>query len=127
MHKTILALLLAATITYAQNGEQLFDNKCASCHVKVHPSQADRSKFVAPPAFGVMRHVKEAFNGDKEKTIEFIVDYALHPSKEKAKCRAHAIERFGLMPSQQGLVSKEELALIAEYMFNTFANNNSCK
>jgi hypothetical protein len=50
--------------------------------------------------FGVMKHVKEAFNEDKEKTITFIKEYVINPSKEIAKCQPYAIKRFGLMPSQ---------------------------
>ena len=127
MKKTILFLMFVCSFLEAQSGAELFEQKCASCHITAHPSQVDKSQLIAPPAFGVVKHVKEAFNGNKEETIRFIKEYALHPSMEKAKCRPQAIKRFGLMPSQKDLVSEQELELIANYMLDTFSNSKTCK
>ena len=38
-----------------------------------------------------------------------MVDYIENPTKEKAICMDERIEKFGLMPSQKGMVTKEEL------------------
>lgn len=109
-----------ASAAFAQSGEELFDEKCLMCHIKTKPTPEARSGFVAPPAMGVMFHVKEAFDGDKAKVIAFIKDYAHNPSRDKAKCMARSIERFGLMPSQKESVTQEELEKIAEYMYDNF-------
>jgi len=59
--------------------------------------------------------------------VAFIREYALNPSKETAKCRPHALKRFGLMPSQKSLVTEKELSLIANYMFENFGPVKACK
>jgi len=123
------AALLFTPMTYAQtSGEALFDAKCASCHIKMRPS--DISTLMAPPAMGVMRHVKMKY-GTKEEAIKFITEYTLDPQESKAVCMSDKIKRFGLMPSQKGNVSTEELAVIAGWMYENFGNqgqgNPKCK
>lgn len=133
--KTNIILLLLGSIflftstSYAEiSGEKLFDAKCASCHVKMRPS--DISTLVAPPAMGVMRHVKMTYE-TKEEAVTFITEYTLAPQENKAVCMADKIKRFGLMPSQKGNVTKEELTVIAEWMYDNFGSigqgNRKCK
>ena len=93
------------------DGKQLFTNKCAVCHSMSQP--VDESKVVAPPARGVMFHMSEAFDS-KEKIKAHIEDFVIEPSAEKAICKS--VRRFGVMPSQKGAVSKEELGVIADWM-----------
>ena len=124
-----VAALLFTPMTYGQTtGESLFDAKCASCHVKIRP--ADISTLVAPPAMGVMRHVKMTY-GTKEEAVKFITEYALDPQESKSVCMADKIKRFGLMPSQKGKVRKEELSIIAGWMYENFGSpgqgNRRCK
>ena len=118
----VIAVLMALSLVnlLAQNSEELFSQKCAICHTTTKPTPEARSSFVAPPVMGVMFHVKEAFGGDKQKVIAFIKDYVLEPSEKKAKCLPKSIKRFGLMPSQKGNVTEEELEKIAEYMYENF-------
>ena len=104
----------------ADTGAALFDAKCAKCHIKVQPTPEMKRDLIAPPAMGVMFHVKEAFAGDRKAATAFVAGYALKPSREQAKCMPQAIRRFGLMPSQQGRVSEAELTLIADYLYDNF-------
>ncbi|MEN8146360.1 MAG: hypothetical protein ABFR02_01930 [Campylobacterota bacterium] len=117
----LLALSLIALSSYtlqaAPSAETLFDSKCASCHIKVRPD--DKSTLVAPPAMGVMRHVKMQYS-TKESAVAFMTSYVMDPQKAKAVCRAQSIERFGLMPSQKGNVSEAELKLISEWMYDNY-------
>ncbi len=115
-----LATLFATsvgTLYAASDAEALFQAKCASCHVTTKPQ--DFSTLVAPPVMGVMRHVKMHYK-TQEDAVNFIVDYALNPQRDKAVCNADKIKRFGLMPSQKERVSKEELTRIATWMYATF-------
>lgn len=113
-----LVLLSIGNISYAESqGEVLFDKKCTSCHSKSLPK--DMNAVVAPAVMGVMRHVKMAYP-DKADAVAFIKDYALNPSRDKAICMSQKIERFGLMPSQKGNVTEEELETIASWMFDNF-------
>ncbi len=100
-------------------GEALFDAKCAACHIKTRPTPEMKKNLIAPPAMGVMFHVKEAF-GDRGAATAFVSDYALNPSEQKAKCLPRSIRRFGVMPSQKGSVTEAELSLIADYLYENF-------
>jgi len=113
------AVLLTPSVHAQTSGSDLFKAKCASCHVTMRPS--DTSTLVAPPAMGVMRHVKMTY-GTKDAAVKFIVDYALTPDESKAVCMAEKIKRFGLMPSQKGNVTEAELKTIASWMYDNFGS-----
>ncbi len=117
---TILFILSAFAIAYANEGERLFDAKCAVCHIKTRPTQEMKETLVAPPINGVMRNIKTAFQDDRESAIAFIRDYTLAPNKESAKCKSMAVERFGIMPSQKDNVTPKELELIGSYLYDNF-------
>ncbi len=112
--------MLFLTLSYGGNideGKILFENKCTACHTATRPSTPEAmNSLIAPPMQGVMRHVNMAFGYDKKAAIAFIKDYTLNPSKEKALCMPQQLDRFGLMPSQKGNVSPEELDKIADYL-----------
>ena len=79
-----LIALSSSTLKASASGEALFEAKCAVCHVKVRPD--DKSTLVAPPAMGVMRHVK--MNGilvpkilKIENTIPYMVLEFIHFEK----------------------------------------------
>jgi len=111
------AFALLSSSLQANNAEALFDAKCSMCHIKTRPT--DMSKMVAPAIMGVMRHVKMTYP-TKDKAVEFMVDYVLNPSKDKAVCMPGKIKRFGLMPSQKGNVTKEELQEISSWLYDNF-------
>jgi len=102
-----------------KSGEELFKANCTSCHITAH--QDDESKLLAPPIMGAVRHVKEKHD-TKEEAVAFLVDYIQNPTKEKAACEAHSIEKFGVMPSLKGAVSPEDLEKIANYVYDTYPN-----
>ncbi len=112
--------VLFLTLSYGENideGKILFENKCTACHTAARPSTPEAmNSLIAPPMQGVMLHVNMAFDYDKKAAIAFIKDYTLNPSKEKALCMPLKIDRFGLMPSQKGSVTTEELDKIANYL-----------
>ncbi|WP_456381600.1 hypothetical protein [Hydrogenimonas sp.] len=120
MKRTMVATAIfmgVACSLFAADGKTLFTQKCAICHLDHRPTPEERNKMVAPPAMGVMFHVKEKYP-DKARATAFMVDYVLHPDKKKALCPS--VRRFGLMPSQEGIVTKRELEAIVSYMFDTF-------
>lgn len=124
LRKATLVVMIAGltTLTHASDGaEKLFDAKCAMCHSKTMPK--DRNAVVAPALFGVMRHIKMAYP-KKEEAVQFMVDYVLNPTKEKAICMPQKIQKFGLMPSQKGNISKTELKEVTEWMFDNFPPKN---
>ncbi len=119
MKRTLFLLAFAATALFADNAKALFESKCMGCHIATKPTPELRAKMVAPPAFGVMFHVKERYK-DRKDAIEFIVSYAMKPDRNKSVCMPRTIKRFGLMPSMKGSVSESELEAIAGYMYDNF-------
>ena len=115
--KIYLSLCTMITFSVANNASVLFDAKCSMCHSKTRPT--DMKSVVAPAISGVMRHVKMSYLS-KDKAVEFMVDYVLNPSKDKAICMPQKIDRFGLMPSQKGNVTKEELESIASWLYDNY-------
>ena len=119
---TIVGLLgLTTTLFASSDAQKIFDSKCVMCHIKTMPQ--DRSKLIAPPLMGVMRHVKMKYP-TKQDAVAFIVDYVQNPSKTKAVCMQQKISRFGLMPSQKGNITPKELQEVAEWMFDNYPPSN---
>ena len=112
-----LITLSSSALQAASPGKTLFEAKCAMCHVKVRPD--DKSTLVAPPAMGVMRHVKMQYE-TKESAVAFMTSYIMNPQRADAVCKPQSIERFGLMPSQKGVVTEAELKVISEWMYDNF-------
>jgi len=113
-------ILLSASLLFAVNiqandidseGKSIFIKKCVSRHSIEIPK--DTSTMLAPPARGLKHHMKEAFNKN-EDIVKHIQSFVINPTKETAKCGS--IKRFGLMPSQKGLVTKKELNKISHWM-----------
>ena len=102
------------------DGKELFVKKCATCHSLTIPQ--DKSKMKAPPARGVMFHMREAFGSD-EKIKAHILDFVIEPSREKAICKS--VKRFGVMPSLKGKVSQDELSVIADWMIKNLQMNQA--
>ena len=125
LKKTVLTLgtllALSSFVNAEESGEVLFNAKCEMCHSKAKPS--DMSKVLAPALMGVMRHIKMSYP-DKDEAVKFMVDYILEPTKEKAICMPKKIERFGLMPSQKGNVTEDELTKITSWMYDNFPPAN---
>jgi len=108
------------------NGQQLLSDKCASCHDLGMPPTSYENE-VAPPIMAVTFHLKDFIKVDnpadhKPKFIEFVKDYVLDPSADKSICDEESLKTYGLMPSQKGKVTKDELGAIANYMYNTYDN-----
>jgi len=116
---TIITLTSFATAT--DHAEQLFDTKCAICHSKTKPT--DMSKVIAPALMGIMRHVKMNYP-NKDEAVKFMVDYVFEPAKDKSICMAKKIEHFGLMPSQKGNITEDELIKVTSWMFDHFPADN---
>ncbi len=106
------------------NGKALIVQKCASCHnLKMPPDTYEDEK--APPMMAVVFHLKDfmkiSMNDEKfSKFIPFVQDYVINPSKDKSYCDKESLKTYGVMPSQKGNVTKDELEAIASYMYDFY-------
>ncbi len=128
----LLAFLLASCsqsagkkVATTNKGKELFYKKCNVCHIDSRPTKEQAPYLLAPPIMGVLYHVKDGIKADnpaekRKKAIAFIMDYVHNPDKSKSLCEAHAIKRFGIMPSLKASVTQEELRLIANYLYDNY-------
>ncbi len=113
------------------NGKALLEEKCASCHNLDIPAKTFPDE-VAPPMMAVAFHVYDFIkvNTPAEKmpaSIAFVKDYVFNPTKEKSFCDQKSLDDYGLMPSQKGKLTEEELEAIAIYMFAHYNQENFLK
>ncbi len=131
MKQTILALAILIGFsacskqeTVHYDGKALLEKKCATCHNLAMPPKTYEDEK-APPMMAVAFHVKDFMkittpSDKKPKFIEFFQDFVLYPSAKKSFCDKESLKLYGLMPSQKGEVTKEELGAIAEYVFDFY-------
>ena len=108
------------------DGEALMSLKCASCHALEMPPKSFESE-VAPPMMAVGFHLKDFIKANdasshEAKFISFVQEYVIDPSAEKSICDKLSLESYGVMPSQKGKVTQEELGAIAKYMYKRYDN-----
>lgn len=110
------------------DGKKLLEQKCSKCHnLDLPPKTFDDEK--APPMMAVAFHVRSFIKtGDESqrilKAIAFVKDYVVAPKVSKSFCDKESLKSYGLMPSQKGKVTQDELQAIAEYMFRHFTQKN---
>ena len=119
MKKTLFMLTASTAIVLASTGSELLKTKCASCHMLEAPEFQQIPTLKAPAMDAVVFHINLAIKDAKEKKA-FIVDYVLNPDVAKSVCESNKVAKFGVMPSQKGNVTKEELEQIADTMLATY-------
>lgn len=120
MKKVLSLAFILATSTLliaSDDAESLADKKCGSCHLGGKLSIEKVKNIKAPPYWGMAKMVREKFDNEDDR-INFIIDYTLNPSEEKMIFPKETKDRFGLMPSQKGNVTEDEIRQIAEYFLN---------
>ena len=113
------------------DGKSLLTKKCATCHNLEMPPMTTPDE-IAPPmmavAFHVYDFVKVSTPAERQaKAMAFVKDYVISPSKEKSFCDAKSLESYGVMPSQKGKVTEDELEAISIYMFDHYNQENYLK
>jgi len=118
--KTLLLTLTLLSVAQATpTGEELTKTKCATCHTLNVPTAQEMQTLKAPPFNAVLFHAKDALK--EEKAVKkHIVEFTLNPVVSKSVCESNKVAQFGLMPSQKGSVTKEELEKIADYLYDTY-------
>jgi len=106
------------------DGEALAKQKCSRCHnLDMPPKTSD--KEIAPPLYTVTVHLKDWMKTptpdlQRQKFIDFLADYVIHPSREKSYCDPKSLKLYGLMPSQKGKVTPDEVRAIAAWAYDTY-------
>jgi cytochrome c5 len=132
MNKIIVGLLFAAVNLSANvTGENVYNAKCAKCHMLETPMNMDKVERMetmqemmmsmkAPSMAMVSAKVKHAVDNDEAAFTAFVMDYIKSPSRDKAVCMPMAIKRFGLMPPIGASMSMEERSAVAVWLYKNF-------
>ena len=113
------------------NGSALLVQKCSKCHNLDMPPKSFENE-IAPSMMAVTFHLKDfikSFNPSEhqDKVVAFIKDYVISPSREKSFCDKESLDSYGVMPSQKGNVTQDELEAIGKYMYNSYDNQELLK
>ncbi len=105
-------------------GKIVLEQVCARCHnLDIPPKTFEGEK--APPMMAVVFHLKDFMkvsdpSAKREKFIEFVTDYALHPDAKKSYCDKESLKSYGVMPSLKGQVTAAQLRDAAAYMYERY-------
>jgi len=108
---------VSSTASESIDAKKLFTRSCVVCHTAKLIDPSNKGNLIGPPADEVLMHIKEKFPTKKE-AVNFMVDYIMKPDASKALCAS--MDKFGLMPSMEGVVSPEEAKAISAMMYDTF-------
>jgi len=106
------------------DGKALLKAKCSKCHnIDFPPLNFDNE--IAPAMMTISFHFNDWFKAPDsstklQKQLDFISDYIIHPTLEKSFCDKTMLKKFGLMPSQKGNVTEDEIRAIGTYIFTTY-------
>jgi len=139
MRHYIYGLLLIGVLTGCQeeqpkkrlDGGALIKEKCAKCHNLDMPPKSYENE-IAPSIMAVTFHLKDFIKSNdpsahEAKVVAFVKDYVIAPSREKSFCDKDSLDSYGVMPSQKGNVTTEELDAIAHYMYANYDNQQLLK
>lgn len=130
---SVLAIAVLGGTLFAKESrspELIYQKKCAMCHTVGKPTtKSQKQKMVAPPITVAMKGavvtidaVDGPFKDDelREEFIAFIKDCLYYPTADKTNCEDMVVKKFGRMPSLKGFISKDELDIVAPWIFDTY-------
>jgi len=129
----IISLMILAGCEDSQkprlDGQKLIKQKCSKCHNLDLPPKTYENE-IAPPMMAVTFHIRDFIQVSNvsekiPKAISFIKDYVIYPSASKSFCDKKSLKIYGVMPSQKGQVTQDELDAITTYMFEHFTIKNA--
>ncbi len=126
-------MVMALAVMTAQaeiDGYKIYLAKCSMCHNEMTTTAQVKAKFQtmkAPPIMEVSNQLKAmiGYNGNDEEVkrqlvLTFMRDYIFNPDIDKSMCNLGAIDQFGVMPSQKGKLTQEELVAVSEWLYDHF-------
>jgi len=129
-----LLLLLGCSDEAPKNnysGAKLLEQKCQHCHNLDIPAISFEGEK-APPMMGIVFHLKDFIKVSiptekKAKFVDFVTDYVLNPSLEKSFCDEKSLKIYGLMPSQKGMITRDELLAVSSHIYERYDQDTFLK
>ena len=128
-------MILFCVMLFANQGKDLFESKCVSCHTLFIPMSKLKENFLdhnntllklkAPTLNQLSYRLKQRIgdrHGDEDmhrmEVTAFMADYVIHPDKDKSVCLEDVMQHFDTMPSLKGKVTEDELEEIGTYLYD---------
>ncbi len=113
------------------SGAKLLEQKCQHCHNLDIPATSYEGEK-APPMMAIVFHLKDFIKVSiptekKAKFVDFVTDYTLNPSLDKSYCDEESLKIYGLMASQKGNVTRDELLAISNYIYGRYDQESFLK
>jgi len=135
MRSLICTTLLLSSGLLAQEGREVYEQKCASCHqLYIAPSKLIENfmeqnntllHLKAPTINQIAFRLKDRIGdpkGDEDihrmEVDSFVADYLMNPDKSKSVCLPKVIRHFPTMPSMRGAISVEEIEAVAAFLYD---------
>ncbi len=133
--RVLLLGLVATLLLVASEGEQVYKEKCASCHSTYIPMSKLKENFMeqnnsllnlkAPTLNQLsyrLKHRVGDIHGDEDmhrmEVEAFVGDYLNHPDKQKSICMPEIIKFFDTMPSMKGKITQEEIEAVSNFIYD---------
>jgi thioredoxin-related protein len=128
-------IMLLCVVLFANQGKDLFESKCVSCHTLFIPMSKLKENFLdhnntllklkAPTLNQLSYRLKQRIgdrHGDEDihrmEVTAFMADYVMNPDKDKSVCLEDVLQHFDTMPSLKGKVTEDELEEIGIYLYD---------
>jgi len=128
-------VILLCVVLFANQGKDLFESKCVSCHTSFIPMSKLKENFLdhnntllklkAPTLNQLSYRLKQRIgdrHGDEDihrmEVTAFMSDYVIHPDIDKSVCLEDVIQHFDTMPSLKGKITEDELEEIGTYLYD---------
>jgi len=113
---SVALILTTSTLLLANpSSEELAVKHCGECHLMGQITKDKLKKMKAPPYWALAKMARLKYTS-RDDMVKYIVDYAQNPAEEKMLFPHETRERFGVMPSQKGKVTEDEIKKISEYI-----------
>jgi len=141
MRQILSSILLFSSLLLAQGdkedltGEEVYKNKCASCHqLYISPSKLIDNfmehnntilNLSAPTINQIVFRLKNRIGdpkGDEDihrmEIDSFVADYLMNPDKSKSVCLPKVLKHFETMPSMKGKVTVDEIEAVSSFLYD---------
>lgn len=123
-------------LLFANDGKELYDATCLSCHATYIPMSKLKENYLdhnntllhlkAPTLNQLSYRLKQRIGnpkGDEDihrmEVAAFITDYVFYPDKSKSVCLADVMQHFKTMPSMKGKITEEALEEVSNYIYDS--------
>lgn len=131
----IWLIFLGFGLLFANEGKELYDAKCLSCHARYIPMSKLKENYLdhnntllhlkAPTLNQLSYRLKQRIGnpkGDEDihrmEVAAFITDYVFYPDKSKSVCLADVMQHFKTMPSMKGKITEDALEEVSNYIYD---------